>query len=585
MRLRSSHSWACVVLLSSAAGSLPAFAQNAFITNAADNTVSIIDVPSGTVIGAVPVGSAPQGVAVAPNGTTAYVTNLFGPSVSVIDAARFPQVVTATIATPGKFPPGVALSPDGTRAYVTNGLTSAPAVSVINTATNKVIAKVPLKGTPAGVAVTPNGAQVYVPNGTTSGQVAVIATATNKVLRSIPVGQSPDGIAITPNGAKAYVTQALAKGSVTVLNVATGAMTGSITVGSHPVGVAVTPNGAKAYVANNAGNTVSVIETATDKVSATIAVGQGPFGISFTHDGTKAYVANKIDNTVSEIDVANNTVVATIAVGQAPGAFGSSFVGKALPASALLSAVLSGGGAAQIKGTAIYYATMLNTAAAALTDCRILLPTSAPAGMRMIYKTTDPATNEVTSGADPLVSIDGNGSQTFLLTFTEPNPTLDPAQPLLFVCANTTHAPIIAGINDVYLSFTSSKTANIDVVAATASGNGILEIPLHQSGAFAVESKNVGVAGNLTVGADTGSVDLPVAITLCQTVPTTGQCRTAPAATIALHDTAGATPTFSVFVTANGRIALNPGRSRIFVRFLDGNGASHGSTSVAVETN
>jgi YVTN family beta-propeller protein len=562
---------------------LPAFAQNAFITNASDNTVSIIDVPSGTVIGAVPVGPEPQGVAVAPNGTTAYVTNLFGPSVSVIDAARFPQAVTATIPI-GMFPPGVALSPDGTRAYVTNGLDTAPAVSVIDTATNKVIAKVGLAGTPAGLAVTPNGAQVYAANGTTSGQVAVVSTTTNKVLRSIPVGSEPQGVAITPNGAQAYITQVLTKGSVTVLNVAAGTKAGSIAVGSDPIGVAVAPNGAKAYVANNADNTVSVIDVATDRVTATIAVGQGPFGVSFTRDGTKAYVANKTDNTVSEIDVASNIVVSTIAVGQAPGAFGSSFVGKALPASALQAVVLSGAGAVRVGGTATFYATLSNIAAPAVKDCRILLPTSAPANMRMTYRTVNANTHAVTSGVDPLVSIAGKGSKTFVLAFTEPNAAYDPGQPLLFVCADTTHAPIIPGTNDVDLRFSSSNTPNIVVRAATASNNGILEVPLHQSGAFAVASANVGAAGNLTVSSDTGGVDLPVTITLCQTVAN-GQCRTAPTPTVALHDAAGATPTFSVFVTTTGRIPLNPDKSRIFVRFLDDNGLSDGSTSVAVETN
>ncbi len=47
---------------------------------------------------------------------------------------------------------------------------------------------------------------------------------------------------------------------------------------------------------------------------------------------------------------------------------------------------------------------------------------------------------------------------------------------------------------------------------------------------------------------------------------------------------ADATPTFSVFVTATAPIAFAPATSRIFVRFLDTDGQSHGSTSVAVET-
>jgi hypothetical protein len=88
----------------------------------------------------------------------------------------------------------------------------------------------------------------------------------------------------------------------------------------------------------------------------------------------------------------------------------------------------------------------------------------------------------------------------------------------------------------------------------------------------------------ITISADTGGVDLPITISLCETAPSTGQCFAAPSSTVAMHDAAGATPTFSVFVTDTGRIALNPAKSRIFVRFLDSNGLSHGSASVAVET-
>src|SRR5208283_2313119 len=36
--------------------------------------------------------------------------------------------------------------------------------------------------------------------------VSVIATATNTVVATVPVGNGPAGVAITPNGTRAYVT-------------------------------------------------------------------------------------------------------------------------------------------------------------------------------------------------------------------------------------------------------------------------------------------------------------------------------------------------------------------------------------------
>ena len=595
MRLHIRCSIFSAALLSALAGVSPACAQNAFITNTSDNTVSIIDVPSGTVIGAVPVDSEPQGVAVAADGTTVYVTNLFGinqnnqisGTVSVINAAQFPQAVTATVASPGTFPPGITLSPDGTKAYFTNGLTATPELSVIDTATNMVTGSIAVPGTPgAGVAVSPDGGHVYVPNGTTTGIVTVISIAANGVSASIPVGPNPEGIAITPNGAKAYVTQENAPGVVTVINLANNTVSTSIAVGNNPIGVAISPDGTKAYVANHGDNSVSIINVATDTIQTTISVGQGPFGVSFTPDGTAAYVANKTDNTVSVIDVASTTVASTIAVGQAPGALGTNFIGKAQPPSVLLSSVLPGGRSVQVGANPTAFATVLNTGSSALNNCRILLPTSAPAGMTMSYATTNPATNAVTSADDPMVTIPANGSQSFVIAFEDTSPALDPSQPLLFVCDGTTYAPIVVGLNTIDLQFSSTPIADVIALAATASNNGIVEVPLSMqgAGAFAVASDNIGESDTITVTADTGAATLPLDITLCQT-SSNGQCLAPPAPSVTLNYTTNLTPTFSVFITASANVPFAPATSRIFVRFLDGAGVSHGSTSVAVETN
>jgi YVTN family beta-propeller protein len=77
-----------VLALVSIVGTAPALAQNAYITNANDSTVSVIDTATNTVIGSpIPVGSAPEGVAVTPDGSTIYVANLGANTVSVIDTA------------------------------------------------------------------------------------------------------------------------------------------------------------------------------------------------------------------------------------------------------------------------------------------------------------------------------------------------------------------------------------------------------------------------------------------------------------------------------------------------------------------
>ena len=78
---------------------------------------------------------------------------------SVIDTATNTVIDTITV---GADPPGVAVSPDGMTAYVTNNGSST--VSVIDTTTNTVIDTIAVGANPFGVAVSPDSLVVYVAN-------------------------------------------------------------------------------------------------------------------------------------------------------------------------------------------------------------------------------------------------------------------------------------------------------------------------------------------------------------------------------------------------------------------------------------
>jgi YVTN family beta-propeller protein len=193
----------------------------AYVVNNGDNTVSVIDTATNTVVGTpIPVGGLPNGVAITPDGTHAYVANAGGNTVSVIATATNTVVATVTV---GNSPSGVAVTPDGTHAYVAND--SSGTVSVIATATNTVGATVLVGNTPAGIAITPDGTRAYVVNcncfsGIGAGTVSVIDTASNTVVGTpIPVGGEPEGVAVTPDGKHAYVTNAaFSIGSVSVID-------------------------------------------------------------------------------------------------------------------------------------------------------------------------------------------------------------------------------------------------------------------------------------------------------------------------------------------------------------------------------
>lgn len=247
-----------------------------------------------------------------------YVANVRGNSVSVVDPATNTVIATVPV---GAFPVGAAVSPDGTQAWTANQ--GSNNVSVISTSTNTVTATIPVGRLPFGLTFAPDGKHAYVGHLVTPGVggVAVVDTSTDTVVADINVGNEPESLAVTPDGSHLY-TANFVGASVSVIDTATNTVTATIS-GSGirtPTSVAIAPDGAHAYVSDfNSGN-VFVIDTATNAVTAAIPAGAGPGGISVTPDGAHVYVADENGNMVSVIDTATNTVTATIPVGSVPDA-------------------------------------------------------------------------------------------------------------------------------------------------------------------------------------------------------------------------------------------------------------------------
>jgi hypothetical protein len=83
----------------------------------------------------------------------------------------------------------------------------------------------------------------------------------------------------------------------------------------------------------------------------------------------------------------------------------------------------------------------------------------------------------------------------------------------------------VAGLDTLLLSASATPTPDVIALAATIQNDGIVHVtgtPLQ--GVFAVATDNLGSGDTITVATNTGTVTLPITVTVCQTNPTTGVC-------------------------------------------------------------
>ena len=158
--------------------------------------------------------------------------------------------------------------------YVANYF--ANTVTLIDPASNNVVATLTVNGRPYGRVFSSDGKYTYIvypKNGVPSGTVSVFDTYTRMVTAQATVGNGPNNVAITPDGSLAYTTNFALYGTVTVTNTSTHTVTATIPLGRYPTGVAITPDGTTAYVASYEDGTVSVIDIASNTVTSTIQLG------------------------------------------------------------------------------------------------------------------------------------------------------------------------------------------------------------------------------------------------------------------------------------------------------------------------
>ncbi|MER5433223.1 beta-N-acetylglucosaminidase domain-containing protein [Streptomyces sp. NPDC002588] len=282
----------------------------ALTANFSGASVSSLDLGSGDGT-EIKVGANPGEVVVSADGRTAYAANQGSDTVSVIDVSS--GTVTGTVAV-GRVPSGLALTPDGGTLWVADYTDGT--VQPVDTGTLTAGAAVTVGSGPENMAVTPDGDTLYVAN-IHDATVTPVDLATRTAGKAIPVGPSPFNVVAAPDGRTVYVSDS-GGSTVTPIDTATNDTEPTLLVTGQAYGLALSPDGRTLWVSPSNGDTVTPVDTVTGAPGTPVTVGRSAFDVGLDWKGGTAYVTTADGNTLVPVDTASGTLGPALPTGAYP---------------------------------------------------------------------------------------------------------------------------------------------------------------------------------------------------------------------------------------------------------------------------
>ena len=304
-------------------------------SNAAGDTIHILDSVTNKVVGEIKGVEAVHGVAASPDGSRIYFSSEADETFDVADAKTLE--VIKKIPLSGR-PNNIAMSPDGRRVYVgiRQKVGDNPGVAdVIDTASLSKVKSIRTEGPVHNLYVTPDGKYVVAGDASAHGYVSVLDTEKDAPAWSVQLGTNirPMAISKNPDGSTRSVFVQIGdyNGFVVVdfqarkevariahPKLAPG-RTAIPTGSSESHGIGVTADQKTLVVCSRLNNALYSYSLPDMKLSGTgYLSGKGCAWLTLTPDGKRAYVADPVGNNTLVVDIPSMKEVAKIAVGQVP---------------------------------------------------------------------------------------------------------------------------------------------------------------------------------------------------------------------------------------------------------------------------
>src|SRR5947199_1830791 len=244
-----------------------------------------------------------------------FVSNERSGDVSVIDGATDAVVATFKV---GQRPRGIHATPDGQRVFVTLSGSpriapgvdenrapadrSADGVGMIDPVTRKLIDRWHVGSDPEQFAISKDGKFAFIAN-EDDASALIVDLNSGQPRGKVKVSAEPEGVAVNPINGEVYVT-CEEKGEVFAIDPGQQRVIAKIDTGGRPRCVAFSLDGSRAYAACESGGYIAVIDARSHKLlsKTQLPTGSLPMGTAISKDGKELYVSTGRGNAVAIID-------------------------------------------------------------------------------------------------------------------------------------------------------------------------------------------------------------------------------------------------------------------------------------------
>jgi YVTN family beta-propeller protein len=299
-------------------------AAKLYVTNSAGNDVTVVDVATNKPIGRIEVGQHPHGIAVPASQDVVLVTIEGTKPGELVWIDPYTDKVTKRMPI-GPAPNQLAVTPDGKFAYVP---VSDGHYEVIDLAKAKIIERIFTGGRPHNTLCSPDGKRMYLAPMGAPKKVTIVDVATHKPIGVIPFSNVVRPVALT-NDEKRLFAEVDGLVGIEMADLAKRKMIERVpadlsaenkTKASRSHGLGIRPDQKEIWECDVEHMEVHVYDITGDrpKQTATIPMGGRVYWLTFSPNGKYCYVSVRSRNETAVVDTATREIVARIPAGKEP---------------------------------------------------------------------------------------------------------------------------------------------------------------------------------------------------------------------------------------------------------------------------